>query len=135
MQSPGRGTAHAGGRRTFLDRQARWFPEGTLEELPDIEANRAAYPIITWALEPGDAILFHMLALHGAPGVTNRRRVLSVRFVGDDIRHAPRRWKTSPHFPGLGCAYPAFGRIASRASRMGSRALIASSTESEMCVG
>jgi ectoine hydroxylase-related dioxygenase (phytanoyl-CoA dioxygenase family) len=87
--------------RTFLDRQARWFPEGTLEELPDIEANRGAYPIITWALEPGDAIFFHMLALHGAPGVTNRRRVLSVRFVGDDIRHAPRPWKTSPHFPGL----------------------------------
>jgi hypothetical protein len=24
-----------------------------------------------------------------------------VRFIGDDIRHAPRRWKTSPHFPGL----------------------------------
>jgi ectoine hydroxylase-related dioxygenase (phytanoyl-CoA dioxygenase family) len=87
--------------RTFLDREARWFPEGTLDELPDIEANREAYPIITWALEPGDAIFFHMLALHGAPGVTDRRRVLSVRFVGDDIRHAPRRWKTSPHFPGL----------------------------------
>jgi ectoine hydroxylase-related dioxygenase (phytanoyl-CoA dioxygenase family) len=44
--------------RTFLDRQARFFPEGTLEELPDIEADRAASPIITWALEPGDAIFF-----------------------------------------------------------------------------
>jgi ectoine hydroxylase-related dioxygenase (phytanoyl-CoA dioxygenase family) len=89
--------------RAFLDNQARWFPEGSLEELPDIEAERAAYPIITWALEPGDAIFFHMLALHGAPGVTgmNRRRVLSVRFIGDDMRHAPRRWRTSPHFPGL----------------------------------
>ena len=42
--------------RTFLDRQARWFPEGTLDELPDIEANREAYPILTWALEPGDAL-------------------------------------------------------------------------------
>jgi hypothetical protein len=31
--------------------------------------------------------------------------------------------------------YPDFGRIASRARRMGSRALIASSTESEMCAG
>jgi hypothetical protein len=48
-----------------------------------------------------------MLALHGAPGVTDRRRVLSVRFVGDDIRHAPRRWKTSPHFPGLEAELPA----------------------------
>jgi len=24
-----------------------------------------------------------------------------VRFLGDDVRHAPRRWKTSPEFPGL----------------------------------
>jgi ectoine hydroxylase-related dioxygenase (phytanoyl-CoA dioxygenase family) len=89
--------------RTFLDNQARWFPEGSLSELPNIEANRGGYPVITWALEPGDAIFFHMLALHGAAGVSgvNRRRVLSVRFIGDDIRHAPRPWKTSPHFPGL----------------------------------
>ncbi|HMA00645.1 MAG TPA: phytanoyl-CoA dioxygenase family protein [Steroidobacteraceae bacterium] len=89
--------------RAFLDNEARWFPDGSLTELPDIEANRGEYPIISWALEPGDAIFFHMLALHGAAGVSgpNRRRVLSVRFIGDDIRHAPRRWKTSPHFPGL----------------------------------
>src|SRR5580658_10220277 len=84
--------------RAFLDNQARWFPEGSLTELPDIEADRAAFPIIGWALEPGDAIFFHMLALHGAPGVAGggRRRVLSVRFIGDDIRHAPRPWRTSP---------------------------------------
>jgi ectoine hydroxylase-related dioxygenase (phytanoyl-CoA dioxygenase family) len=89
--------------RAFLDNQARWFPEGSLTELPNIEADRSAYPIITWALEPGDAIFFHMLALHAAAGVggAHRRRVLSVRFMGDDIRHAPRRWKTSPHFAGL----------------------------------
>jgi len=95
--------------RTFLDNQARWFPEGSLDELPDIEARRADFPIISWALEPGDAIFFHMLAMHGAPGVNGgeRRRVLSLRFVGDDIRHAPRRWKTSPHFPGLEAQLPA----------------------------
>jgi len=89
--------------RAFLDNEARWFPDGSLTELPDIQANRENYPIIGWSLEPGDAVFFHMLALHGAAGVsgTNRRRVLSVRFIGDDIRHAPRRWKTSPHFPGL----------------------------------
>ena len=95
--------------RTFLDNQARWFPEGSLEELPDIDADRDAFPIITWALEPGDVIFFHMLALHGAPGVSgmHRRRVLSVRFIGDDIRHAPRPWRTSPHFPGLTEELPA----------------------------
>ncbi len=95
--------------RAFLDSEARWFPDGSLAELPDIEANRDGYPIIRWALEPGDAVFFHMLALHGAAGVSgvSRRRVLSVRFIGEDIRHAPRRWKTSPHFPGLEETLPA----------------------------
>jgi ectoine hydroxylase-related dioxygenase (phytanoyl-CoA dioxygenase family) len=95
--------------RAFLDNEARWFPGGSLTELPDIEAHRPDYPIISWPIEPGDAVFFHMLALHGAAGVSgaNRRRVLSVRFIGEDIRHAPRRWKTSPHFPGLEDELPA----------------------------
>lgn len=95
--------------RTFMDHQAKWFPEGSLAELPDIEANRAAFPIRGWAVEPGDAVAFHMLTLHSAGGVsgTRRRRVFSVRFLGDDIRHAPRPWKTSPEFPGLSDVLPA----------------------------
>jgi ectoine hydroxylase-related dioxygenase (phytanoyl-CoA dioxygenase family) len=89
--------------RTFMDAQARWFPEGTLEELPDVEARRDELPILGWALEPGDVVCFHMLTLHATRGVSgsHRRRVFSVRFLGDDMRHAPRHWKTSPHFPGL----------------------------------
>ncbi len=95
--------------RTFMTHEARWFPEGTLAELPDIDANRGAFPIIGWALEPGDAIAFHMLALHASAGVDgdHRRRVFSARYLGDDIRHAPRRWKTSPEFPGLAERLPA----------------------------
>ena len=89
--------------RTFLDGQAVWFPEGTLQELPDIASNPEMFHILQWALEPGDAVFFHMLALHGAPGFRGpgRRRVLSVRFLGDDMVHAPRAWRTSPPFPGL----------------------------------
>lgn len=89
--------------RTFLDMQAKWFPEGSLTELPDIEADRAAYPIRGWALEPGDAVFFHMLTLHHAYGVPGgqRRRAFSLRFLGDDATHAPRAWRTSPEFPGL----------------------------------
>lgn len=89
--------------RTFMDHQAKWFPEGSLADLPDIEAARADHPIIGWAIEPGDFVCFHMLTLHAAAGVEgpNRRRVFSLRFLGDDIRHAPRRWATSPEFPGL----------------------------------
>ena len=78
-------------------------PTAALAELPDIENRPDEFTIVGWALEPGDAVFFHMLTLHAAGGVagTNRRRVLSVRFIGDDIVHAPRPWATSPPFPGL----------------------------------
>lgn len=95
--------------RTFLSDEARWFPEGSLAELPDIEGRRSEFPVIGWAVEPGDVIAFHMLALHASGGVEpgRRRRVFSLRTIGDDIRHAPRKWVTSPEFPGLRETLPA----------------------------
>lgn len=93
--------------RTFMDQQAKWFPEGSLAELPDIEADRSAFPILGWALAPGDLVAFHMLTLHAAAGSAGRRRVFSLRYLGDDVTHAPRRWKTSPDFPGLADRLPA----------------------------
>ncbi len=89
--------------RSFMDGQARWFPENSLEELPDIEANRAAFDIRHFAMEPGDAIFFDFLTVHGAPGFTfeGRRRVLSLRYLSENARHAPRKWATSPPFEGL----------------------------------
>jgi len=95
--------------RSFMDAQAKWFPEGALADLPDIEAARGAFPILGWELEPGDAVCFQMLTLHAAQGVSgpHRRRVFSVRFLGDDITHAPRRWRTSPEFLGLKDELPA----------------------------
>ena len=94
--------------RSFMEKQAKWFPEGALADLPNIEAARSAFPILGWELQPGDAVCFHMLTLHAASGVTgtHRRRVFSVRFLGDDVTHAPRRWRTSPEFPGLSAELP-----------------------------
>lgn len=95
--------------RSFMDQQARWFPEGSLQNLPDIEADRAAHSILGWEVTPGDVVCFHMLALHGAGGFQGpgRRRVFSVRMLGEDVRHAPRDWATSPDFPGLPNELPA----------------------------
>ncbi len=95
--------------RTFMNHQARWFPEGSLVDLPDINAQREQHRIVGWELEPGDLVCFHMLTLHASAGVDpdRRRRVFSVRMLGDDMRHAPRRWKTSPDFPGLADQLPA----------------------------
>ena len=94
--------------RSFLDEQARWFEEGSLAELPDLAAHPETYPVLGWALEPGDAVCFNMLTVHAAGGTGDRtRRVLSIRFLGDDMVYAPRRWTTSPPFPGLESELPA----------------------------
>lgn len=89
--------------RTFRDAQAKWFPEGSLQELPNIEAHPEKYKKLAWALEPGDCVAFHMLTLHATRGTPQgaRRRVFSARYLGDDARHAVRPWRTSPPFEGL----------------------------------
>lgn len=90
--------------RTFLDGEAKWFPEGALAELPDIETNRAAFDIVAYDMQPGDAIFFDFLTVHGAPGFPfpgQQRRVLSLRYLSESARHAPRHWRTSPEFEGL----------------------------------
>lgn len=95
--------------RTFKDSQAKWFPEGSLQEIPDIEKDRASFDIRGWEMEPGDIVCFHMLTLHSSKGVleNRRRRVFSLRFLGDDIVHAPRSWSCSPDFPDLEREIPA----------------------------
>jgi ectoine hydroxylase-related dioxygenase (phytanoyl-CoA dioxygenase family) len=95
--------------RTFLLGEARWFPEGSLAELPDIEADRGAFDIRRFGLAPGDAIFFDFLTVHGAPGFPyeGRRRVLSLRYLSAGARHAPRGWRTSPPFDGLDAELPA----------------------------
>lgn len=95
--------------RSFMDNQAKWFPEGTLADLPDVEAHRDTLDIRGWSMEPGDAVFFHMCTIHhsyGVPGAT-RRRAFSLRFLGDDMVHAPRPWITSPPFDGLEATLPA----------------------------
>ena len=87
--------------RTFMSKQAKWFPEGSLADLPDMGVAENKQRVIGWALQPGDAVAFHMLTLHAAPGSAARRRVFSARYLGDDIVHAPREWRTSPEFAGL----------------------------------
>lgn len=75
------------------------------EALPDVDAEPEAYDLIRFDLEPGDVTVHHALTLHGAGGnasTTRRRRAISVRYVGDDVRFqlrpgAPRK----PHHAAL----------------------------------
>ena len=84
--------------RSFVKGTAMVFDEGALEEVPDVDADRAAFPIKGWAMQPGDAVAFNMLALHAAAGSPARRRAFSVRLTGDDVTWAPRPHRTSPPF-------------------------------------
>jgi ectoine hydroxylase-related dioxygenase (phytanoyl-CoA dioxygenase family) len=86
-----------------FDRTALYEDDG-LEAVPDIDAERGRYRVLGWDLEPGDAVAFHFLTLHGAPGnraTGRRRRAFSARVVGDDARWAVRKGRTSPPFAGV----------------------------------
>src|SRR5262249_62193376 len=88
--------------RTFLAGEARWFPEGSLAELPDIDADRDAYDIRRFELAPGDAIFFDFLTVHGAPGFpfSGARRVLSLPYLSAGVTFAPRQGAPPPPLQG-----------------------------------
>ncbi|NCX29608.1 MAG: phytanoyl-CoA dioxygenase, partial [Rhodobacterales bacterium] len=73
------------------------------EVVPDVDTMRDQFDIIGWEMEPGDAVAFHFRTLHGAPANSSksRRRVISIRWVGDDATFVKRLGPTSPSFPEL----------------------------------
>jgi len=69
------------------------------EQMLDIEADRDAYDIITWDVEPGDVYVFSAMTVHGAPGnatADRRRRGYTVRYCGDDVFYDPRVGISAP---------------------------------------
>ncbi len=106
----------------------RWKPVGIgglvisrepLEQLPDIDADRSAYNIVSWALEPGDALLFHARTVHGSRGnrsATTGRRAIATRWCGDDVVYRPMAGQLpsmwDPHLePGEPLGGPMYPRI------------------------
>lgn len=82
--------------------------------LADVRAHPEHYEFATWDVQPGDVIVHHPLAVHGAPGnlsQAQRRRAIALRWLGDDARwddsrpHFMRGLKEIPGFP-----YPALGQ-------------------------
>ena len=77
---------------------------------PDIDADPDKYDIELFEVEPGDAVAFHGKALHAATANRStdmRRRALSLRFGGDDIRWNPRPYIPSvPDRPNLAAGGP-----------------------------
>jgi ectoine hydroxylase-related dioxygenase (phytanoyl-CoA dioxygenase family) len=71
---------------------ARPDPDGLLPPVPDIEAHRDRYEMLSWSIEPGDVLVFHPAMLHGGAPTRSgsRRRTLSLRLFGKDAVYAPR---------------------------------------------
>ena len=97
--------------RRFIDHTPYAPESGRYELLPDIDAMIAGAPdehrVVSFDTEPGDVVVFHHRTLHDAPGnpsAADRRRAVSLRWVGDDARWAERPWQVSPPFEPNGLA-------------------------------
>ena len=66
--------------------------EGSI--VPDVLAEpELAALVVSFEVEPGDVVVHHYRTIHGAPANTSasrRRRAISVRYCGDDIRYRLR---------------------------------------------
>lgn len=80
----------------FYQSDQDWTP------VPNPDSDPENTKVLEWPMDPGDAVLFDFRTVHGARGnlSTQRRRALSLRFVGDDARYVERPGRTSPPFPG-----------------------------------
>ena len=87
--------------RIFMDGTDFNTMDEALEPVPDIDGRADEFDLFATALAPGDAILFDFRTLHGATDATlkARRRALSTRWIGEDVRYCRRPGETSPPLP------------------------------------
>lgn len=71
--------------------------------VPDIEADRGGWEIISFDTQPGDVLIFHPQMLHGGAPMVNgqRRRTVTLNVFGPEARFCPRPDGHAPTFPGL----------------------------------
>ncbi len=86
--------------RRFVDHTPYADGDDRFELVPDLDAELDRHRVLSWDVEPGDVVAFHYRTLHDAPGnrLTTPRRVVSLRWLGDDARFATRPWQVSPPF-------------------------------------
>jgi ectoine hydroxylase-related dioxygenase (phytanoyl-CoA dioxygenase family) len=77
------------------------YPDSDLPRLPDIQADRSSFDVVSFPNEPGDVVMFHPAMLHGGGASDGPRRTLSLRFFGDDVVYEPRPGGASPPCPGV----------------------------------
>lgn len=74
------------------------YKNDNIDDIQTVIDRLHEHTILQWELEPGDCIVFHMKTIHGtkASVSTNKRIVMSTRWLGDDMTYCKRPWKTSP---------------------------------------
>lgn len=87
-----RGRLYNGSAFTGDDDTAPLYDAAEMPRLPDIEADRSRFDIVSWPIEPGDALVFHPSTLHGGghTEAEGERRTISLRFFGDDCNFVQR---------------------------------------------
>jgi ectoine hydroxylase-related dioxygenase (phytanoyl-CoA dioxygenase family) len=79
-------------------KRLEWSP------VPDPDSTQcwSDHTVLEWDMEPGDVVLFHYRTAHATRGNNSktRRRALSLRWVGDDVKYIERPGRTSPPYPG-----------------------------------
>lgn len=103
VRSSHRGPLYNGSSFELGDDTAPLYGNSAMPRLPEVEAARSRFDIMTWPVDPGDVILFHPAMLHGGapthPG--GRRRTLTLRFFGTDARYESRPGRAGPRVEGL----------------------------------
>jgi len=76
------------------------FPNDPRNHFPDIDELNCSPKFLGSEMRPGDAAAFNFNIFHRAPANSSkrRRRVISMRWVGDDAKFAVRLGRTSPDF-------------------------------------
>jgi ectoine hydroxylase-related dioxygenase (phytanoyl-CoA dioxygenase family) len=94
------GPLYAGTAFDPNDETVPYQPHG-YERIPDIEADRASFDIVSFPITRGDVVLFHPAMLHGGGATAGGRprRTLSLRFFGDDVVYETRP-RPAPRYPG-----------------------------------
>lgn len=70
-------------------------------DVPDIDADRDSYGVVSWDMEPGDCVVFNSRIFHGGSGLLDSDRNLEVfttKWLGDDVRIAQRDVGMDPDF-------------------------------------
>lgn len=76
------------GALTGDDRDQVAFDDDT-DPFPDIEADRDRFGVRSWAMQPGDVLLFNGRIIHGGSGNLGpgeELRVFNTKWLGDDVR-------------------------------------------------